>query len=163
MDAMKVLKERRSVRQYLNTPVSKEVLEDIVDCGRLAASGRNVQPWHFVICTDSIRKKRLADITEYGKFIADAPACILVFCEETKYEVEDGAAATQNILLAAKAHGLASCWVAGNKKPYAPEIDALFEAPKGIKLFSCIAIGYSSEQPRPSKKSLHQVMHWEKF
>ena len=44
-EAIRVIKERRSVREYLPKAISKEVLEDIVDCGRLAPSARNLQPW----------------------------------------------------------------------------------------------------------------------
>ncbi|NLY43045.1 MAG: nitroreductase family protein [Clostridiaceae bacterium] len=163
MDALKVLKERRSIRKYTNQPVSKEIIEDIIDCGRLAATARNEQPWHFVVVTDPERKKYVADVTDYGKFIERAPVCVIVFCNETKYRIEDGSAATENILLAAKAHGLGSCWVAGDKKPYAKLLEEYFGAPEGVKLFSIIAIGYPDEQPSPRKKPLNEVLHYEKF
>ena len=163
MDAIKVLKERRCVRKYLSTPISKEIIEDIIDCGRLAATGRNVQPWHFVVVTSSERRQHIAGITEYGKFIADAPVCVAVLCDDTRYYIEDGSAATQNILLAAKAYSLASCWVAGDKKPYADEISKYLGVPNGIQLVSLIAIGYSDEVPIPRKKPLSEVLHLEKF
>lgn len=163
MDALKVLKERRSVRKYIDKLVSRETIQDIIDCGRLAATARNVQPWHFVVVTDPERRKHIANIAEYGKFIEQAPVCVIVFCDETKYIVEDGSAATQNILLAAKAHGLASCWVAGHKKPYTQEVEKYIGVPEGVKLFSFIAIGYSDEEPKPQKKKLNEVLHWEKY
>ena len=163
MEALKVLKDRRSTRKFTNQPVSKEIIEDIIDCGRLAPTARNVQPWHFVIVANPERKQYIANITECGKFIAQAPVCILVFCDDTKYIVEDGSAATQNILLAAKAYGLGSCWVAGHKKPYTDVVEKYMGALDGVKLFSFIAIGYSDEQPTPKKKSLDEVLHWESF
>ena len=163
MDALKVLKERRSIRKYTDKPVSKEIIEDIIDCGRLAATARNEQPWHFVVVTDPERKKYIADTTDYGKFIEYAPVCVMVFCDETKYMVEDGSAATENILLAARAYGLGSCWVAGHKKSYTESIEKYFGAPEGVKLFSLIAMGYPDEQPNPKKKPLNEVLHFEKF
>lgn len=163
MDAIECLKTRRSVRAYEDKPVPKEVLEDIVDCGRLAASAINIQPWVFVVVTDAGMKQRLADTTDHGRFIAQAGACIAVFCQEGKYYLEDGSAATQNILNAARAHGLGSCWVAGDKKPYASEIGRTLGLPEDHKLVSLISIGYPAQTPSPAKKSLSEVLHWDKF
>jgi nitroreductase len=163
MDAIEVLKTRRSVRAYTRAPVPRKIIEDIVDCGRLAPTANNVQPWEFVVVTDPELLRRIAVITEYGKFIADAPVCVAVLSKETKYYLEDGSAATENILLAARAHGLGSCWVAGDKKPYAPENCRLVGAPRGYKLVSLIPIGYPAESPEKSKRPLSDVLHWEKY
>ena len=113
-----------------------------------------MQPWEFVAVTDLEVLRRIANTTDYGKFIADAPVCVLVLCRDTKYYLEDGSAATENILLAARAHGLGSCWVAGDKKPYAAEICRLVGAPQGYKLISLIPIGYPAESPEKSKRPL---------
>ena len=107
--------------------------------------------------------RRIATTTDFGKFIADAPVCVLVLCRDTKYYLEDGSAATENILLAARAHGLGSCWVAGDKKPYAAEICRLAGAPPDYKLVSLIPIGYPAESPEKSKRPLSDVLHWEKY
>jgi nitroreductase len=107
--------------------------------------------------------RRIANITDYGKFIADALVCVLVLCRDTKYYLEDGSAATENILLAALAHGLGSCRVAGDKKPCAAEVCRLVGAPQGCKLVSLIPIGYPAESPQKSKRPLSDVLHWEKY
>jgi len=163
MDAIEMLKTRRSVRAYTSAPIPKKTIEDIVDCGRLAPTANNVQPWEFVVVTDSELLRRIGGATDHGKFISDAPVCVVVLSKETKYYLEDGSAATQNILLAAHAHGLSSCWVAGDKKPFAPEICRLVGAPPGYKLVSLIPIGYPAESPGKSKRPLADVLHWEKF
>ena len=163
MDAIECMKSRRSVRSYRPGDVAPEVLEDIVDCGRLAATAINIQPWHFVVVTDRERLRTIADMTDYGKFIASASACIAVLCEEGKYYLEDGSAATQNILNAARAHGLGSCWVAGDKKPYARDVARYLGAPEDVKLVSLVAIGHPDVIPEPEKKPLSQVLHWETF
>jgi len=90
MDAIEVLKTRRSVRTYKGEPVPKKIIEDIVDCGRLAATAINIQPWEFVVVTDPGMLRRIAKTTDYGKFNADAPVCVLVLCRDTKYYLEDG-------------------------------------------------------------------------
>jgi len=163
MDAIEVLKTRRSVRAFTPQPVPREVIEEIIDCGRLAASANNVQPWEFVVVTDAALRRRLGEATDHGKFIADSPVCVVVLCRETKYYLEDGSAATQNILLAARAYGLGSCWVAGDKKPYAPAICRLLGAPEGSKLVSMVALGYPAEHPEKPKRPVSDVLHWERY
>ncbi len=163
MDAIECMKTRRSVRVYQDKPVPREIIEDIVDCGRLAATAINIQPWQFIVVQDPVMRKKIADTTDYGKFIAQAPVCIAVFCEDTKYYLEDGSAATQNILNAARAHELGSCWVAGDKKPYAPKIGEMLGMPPNYKLVSLVSIGYPIETPNPGKKPLSEVLHWERY
>lgn len=163
MDAIECLKTRRSVRSYKPGSIERSVIEDIVDCGRLAATAVNIQPWVFVAVTDPYKLSQIAGITDHGKFIGNASCCIAVFCEKVKYYLEDGSAATQNILLAARAHGLGSCWVAGDKKPYCGEIAQLLEVPEQYTLVSLIALGYAESVPNPSKKRLGEVLRWESF
>lgn len=163
MDAIECIKTRRSIRSYSRGQIDRSVIEDIVDCGRLAATAINVQPWQFVVITQPDRLAQIAAITDHGKFIADASCCIAVFCGKVKYYLEDGCAATQNILLAARAHGLGSCWVAGDKKEYCRRIAELLHVPDYYNLVSLIAIGYAESTPAPAKKPLSEVLHWEEF
>jgi len=163
MEAIEVLKTRRSVRTYGNEPVDKAVIEDIIDCGRLAATARNEQPWEFIAVTDSGVRSRIAALAPNGPFIADAPVCVVVVCKDTAYYLEDGCAATQNMLLAARAHGLGSCWVAGDRKPYAHAVLEIVGAPKGYKLVSLVTIGHTTASPKPAKRSRSDVLHWERF
>ncbi len=164
MDAIQALRERRSVRAYdERKTVPRDMIETIVDCGRLAATARNEQPWEFLSITDAAMRKRIADITQHGKHIANAPVCIAVFCADSKYYLEDGCAATQNLLVAAWALGLGTCWVAGDKKEYAGEIGNMLGVPADKKLVSLISLGYPASVPTPRKRPLHDVLHWEKY
>ena len=163
MDAIEAIKTRRSIRKYSSREISKDIIKDIVDCARLAPSANNIQPWEFVVITSKIKLRDIAEITDYGKFIENAAACIIVVCKEAKYYLEDGSAATENILVAAKSYGIGSCWVAGDKKPYAREILSLLNFPIGYKLISIIALGYPIEAPKPIKRNLDEVLHLEEF
>jgi nitroreductase len=164
MDAIEALSTRRSVRKYKHDPVSKELLEKMVDSGRLAATALNVQPWEFVVIRDAGMRRKIAEMANYGRFIADAPACVVVLCKETKYYLEDGSAATQNMLVAARALGLGTCWVAGDKKEYADAVRRLVGAPDGYRLISMVSVGYPTEEPvTPGKRALSDVLHWEKY
>ena len=163
MDAIECLKTRRSVRSYKQDSVDPAVIEDIVDCARMAATAINIQPWQFVVVTDRAMLAKIGSITDHGKFIAEAPCCIAIFCEKVRYYLEDGCAATQNTLLAARAHGLGSCWIAGDKKPYCSQIGGLLNVPESHTLVSLIAIGQAESVPSPAKKPLTEVLHWERF
>ena len=164
MDTIEVLQKRRSIRNFTSRVISKKDIELIIDTGRLAPSANNVQPWEFIVVTDAGMRKDIAGLTNYGKFIADSPVCICVFCKDTKYYLEDGSAATENIMLAARAIGLGSCWVAGDKKPYAGKIGEMLNVPSEYKLVSLIAIGHTSDFGSPhGKRQLADVLHWEKF
>ncbi len=165
MEALDCLKKRRSVRRYRKESIPKEILEDIIDCARLAPSARNEQPCEFVAVTDAETLRKIADITDHGKFIKDAAACILVCSRgDAKYYLEDGSAATENILLAAKAHNVGSCWVAGDKKTYCDKIKGLLGIPESFKLISIVPLGYYDiELKPPAKRKLKDVLHWEKF
>lgn len=160
------LKCRRSVRTFQNKNITKKTLEQIVEVARFSATARNLQPWEFVVVTDKNKLSRLAELAENGKFIAQAAACIAVFSIDTKYFLEDGSAATCNILLAATALGIGSCWIAGDKKPYCPQVSVLLNAPVGMKLISLVALGYPQEKgafKMMPKRGLKEMLHWERF
>jgi len=166
MEAMEILKIRRSVRAYKDKPIAKEALEKIVDAGRFAPTARNVQPWEFIVITNPLILKEIAGLAENGRFIASGKACIAVFCSDTKYYLEDGAAATENILLAATSLGIGSCWVAGDKKPYCSRINKLLNTPDSYKLVSLVALGYPESEnsfKAADKRSLEELIHWESF
>ncbi|MFA4889040.1 MAG: nitroreductase family protein [Candidatus Omnitrophota bacterium] len=166
MDAIELIKARRSIREYQDKPIAKEILEKIVDAARFAPTARNVQPWEFVVITKPEMLEKLAGLAENGRFLLQAKACIAVFCNDTKYYLEDGCAATQNILLAAAGFGIGSCWVAGDKKPYALEVSKLLGAKEALKLVSLVSLGYPKAQNAfrlGEKRSLREVLHWEKF
>ncbi len=165
-DFLKFLKIRRSIRVFGHESITKSQLEKIVDAARFAPTARNLQPWEFVVITDKGKLSQLAKVTDNGKFMAQAAACIAVYSIQTKYFLEDGSAATCNILLAATALGIGSCWIAGDKKPYCPEVDVLLNAPANMRLISLIALGYPQEKDcfKPSdKRLLKELLHWEKF
>lgn len=163
MDAIDALRTRRSVRSFTDQPVPKDVVETLIDCGRFAATAINIQPWDFVVVTDEKTRQRIADATDHGKHVAQAPVCVVVFCKSTQYYLEDGCAATENILVAARAMGLGSCWIAAEKKAYAESLRTMLGAPDGYKAVSIIAIGYTQEDPHPPRRPLAEVLHWERF
>ena len=164
MDAIEAIKARASVREYQDKPIAKDLIEKIADCGRLAPTARMEEPWEFIAVTDRKMLNAIADIADHGKFIAASACTVIVCCKETKYYLEDGCAATENMLIAAAGFGIGSCWVAGDKKPYCQKILELLKVPPGYKLVSMIAFGYPQKKQNPKKKkALKEVLHWQEF
>lgn len=164
MEFFEVVKNRKSVREYSGKGVSRELIEKIIDAGRLAATARNEQPWAFVATSDKKTLEKICGMCPNGPFIKDASHLVAVFSKDTKYYIEDCSAATQNMLLAIEALGLAGCWVAGDKKDYAEDIRKIFNAPDGYKLVSMITVGYPGKEEKPHvKRSLKEVLRWEKY
>ena len=166
MEIMQAIKTRRSIREYQNKPVTKDAIKEMIEAARYAPTARDVQPWEFIAITNPDTLTKIGEMAQNGSFIALSKACIAVFCSDTKYYLEDGCAATQNILLAATALGIGSCWVAGDKKPYCSQVSYLLNVPVAFKLVSLIALGYPASKESfkiIKKRDISQLAHWEKF
>ena len=166
MNNLEFLKSRRSIRSFADKKIPPADLEKLIDAARFAPTARNLQPWEFVVVTNKHKLTEFAALAENGRFMDQAAACIAVFCADTKYYLEDGCAATCSILLAAIALGIGSCWIAGDKKPYSGQVNVLLNVPLEIKLVSLIALGYPANKDVfkiTEKKSVNELLHWEKF
>ena len=164
MIVTEVIKSRRSVRKYKDTKIPDAVITEIIECARMAPSGNNIQPWRFVVVTDPEIKKQIASFARWGRFIKDAYACIAVFCSnDTNLKVEDAAAATENIMLAAWHFSLGTCWVNSHQKEHTKSVESLMKCPKNYELMNLIALGYPDETPQQQKKSIEEVMSWNSF
>lgn len=161
MEALEAIKKRRSVRKYTGKPIPREHLEQIVDAGRLAASGSNIQPWEFIVVTDRgmIEKLKVA-----AKWMEKAGAIIAVVMDPaSRWWVEDGSAAIENMLIASTALGYGSCWLEGYTLPREAEFKDLLGVPEEKRLLSLVPIGVPAEWPTRDKKPLEEVLYWEKY
>jgi nitroreductase len=161
MDTLEAIRTRRSIRRYTNEVVPKADLETIVDAGRLAATGSNRQPWDFVIVTD---RAMIAQFKIAASWIKKASAVIVVVMDPvSRWWVEDGAAAIENMLLASTALGYGACWVEGDALPREEQFKIMLGVPPAKRVMALIPIGVAAETPAPEKKPLEQVLHWEKY
>lgn len=158
MELIDVIKNRRSVRKYQDRPIPDDIINDLLDCARLAPTAINIQPWLIGCVTDKTLLERLANLADHGRFIKGSAACFAVFCEKgQKYYLEDGCAATMNIITAAAARGIGTCWVAGDKKEYVEPVRRLLNVPEKYTLVALIPAGYPDEAPKKDKKMLEAV------
>lgn len=111
---IKTIKGRRSVRNYFNIQIPDNDLSSILEAGLYAPSGKNRQPWRFLIIKDVDIIKTIAKSTVYSRFIRNAPIIVLMFAkQDTSYPLEKDmigiGACLQNILLAATEKEYGSC------------------------------------------------------
>jgi len=159
-----VIKSRHSVRNFKPDPVNDLVIRDAIECAARAPTAKNLQPWLFGVIKNKDVLSKIAQTTDNGKFIAEAALCFAVFGEKKeKYYLEDCCAATENLILALQAHGINSCWVAGEKKQYAETIRLLLGVPEKYTLVSLVAAGFPSEMTIAKKKEMKHIVFFEEF
>jgi len=156
MDFMEVVKKRLSIRRYKTDPVPDELLNQVLEAARLAPSGGNTQPWHFIVVKDH-EKKRMLDISDWA---LQAPI-IIVGCTEASGPT-DIAIAFEHLVLSATNFGLGTCWI--GRWGADDEIKKALGIPANMRVLAITPLGYPAESPtsRP-RKPLSQIVHHEKF
>ena len=162
MDIFETIRKRRSVRNFTGETIPQDILEKIVDAGRWAPSGYNRQPWEFIILTN---RDVIAELKIAAEWIEKAGAVIAVVLdpEASKFWLEDGSAAIENILLAATALGYGSCWLQGYTEPHEETFKGLLGVPARKRLLTLIPLGVPVSWPKQKKKSLNDIVYWEKY
>ena len=159
-----VIKSRHSVRKFKPDSVSDIVIKDVLECAAQAPTAMNIQPWLFGVIKNKDILEQIAAIADHGRFIAECPLCFAVFGEKKEtYYLEDCCAATENIILALQAHGVTSCWVAGEKKTYSEQIRKMLGVPEKYSLVSLVAAGNPAEIIITNKKEMKHVVFKEKY
>jgi nitroreductase len=170
MEFADVIATRRSVRHFdSKRAVSDTDVRALLEAGVRAPSAGNIQPWRFHVVRSAAAKERLAAAL-HQRWATAAPVTIVVSVDprpcaarygdrgEQLYSIQDTAAAVENILLAAVARGLASCWIG------AFDEEAVREAIGAVSPVTPIAIlpiGYSAEAAgRPARRPLDEISTW---
>lgn len=155
-DVIDAIRERRSVRGFQTRPVPDATIGRMMECAVLAPSAGNVQAWHFYVVKEDERRKALAAACHRQLFVAQAPMAIVVCADLPRiaarygergtglYVLQDTAAAVQNLLLAATAFGLATCWVGSFADD---QVAAVVGARPGLRPVAVIPVGYPAEEP----------------
>jgi nitroreductase len=165
MDAVEAILSRRVQRAFSDRAVEADKLNNIVEAGRHAMSARNLQPWQFIVVRERETLKNLGALCSTGRFVADAPAAIVVLKDlnNKRWADVDCAQAVQNMADAGWALGLGTCWV-GNFD--AEKIQALLGVPQEWALFTILPFGYQSPAKPPEARPLKprsQMVHYERF
>lgn len=151
-----VIAGRRTIRRFKPEPVTRELLERLVDAGRLAPSAANLQPLEFIVVDETGLKAEVFSCLKWAAYIAPAgdpgpgeePAAYIVTLANTKvrekmFEYDIGAA-MENMLLAALAEGVGSCWLLSIDRD---KLRAVLGVPEDYRVDSVLALGYPAEEP----------------
>jgi nitroreductase len=159
-----VIKGRHSVRKFKPDPVDENFIHDAIECAVHAPTAMNLQPWLIGVIRTKNLLGKIADLTDHGKFIADAFVCFAVFGERNaKYYLEDCCAATENLILGLQANGVGSCWVAGDKKEYADAVRKLLDVPEKYTLVALVPAGLPQDISLTSKKDTKKMVFFDRF
>ncbi len=185
METLKAIEERRSIRNYTEKDLPREIIEDILNCGRLAPSAKNRQPWFFVVAKNEIKNK-IADmminytintdesitrknlgykssVNSTANIIKQAPVLVLIFREKNdSWIVGDNlsiGACVENMCLRATDLGIGSLWI---RDTFCVSNDiAKMLGHTDMELNCALALGYVNEFPkmRP-RKNLENIVEW---
>ncbi len=174
-----IIARRRSVRKYTDKHVEEEKIIRILEAARQAPSGKNTQPWHFIVIRNKEMIIRLAEIDHQQKWMEAAPVVIACLADararidpsvplnvtetspefEVKQVIRDSAVAVQNLLLAAVEEGLGACWTGWYLQE---EIREPLGIPSDKFVTAIVTVGYPAEEPAARKrKPLEEIVRYE--
>jgi nitroreductase len=170
MSFLELAKKRYSVRNYLDKPIEKDKLLQVLEAGRMAPSAVNFQPWHFIIVEDPNIKDQL--YTVYSRdWIKSAPAIIVACGDHQKawrradgksFTDVDVAIAMDHMTLAAADLGLGTCWVCAFNSAQSHKI---LQLPSHMEIIGLLPIGYPAdaadlERHGTKRKPLDEIVTW---
>ncbi len=165
-EVLKTIKNRRTIRRFKPNPIDDEMLQVILEAGRWAPSFSNLQPWRFIVIKDLSTKNLLDKAARESVLhlgINEAPVVILVCVDrriDPLHAIEAGAAATQNMTLAAHSIGLGAGWIGIWGTEAEVSIQKLFKLPETVRAVSLIPIGIPDESPEGHRKPLDELIQF---
>ena len=163
MEVLEAIRTRRSIRSYRSDPVPEELIAKVLEAGQWAASASNAQPWSFVVFTDPEVKRQVTRGFAYGWFLDEAPVGIVVAVNPngSTCPIQDGSLAVGNMMLAAHALGLGTCWI--NPGFQDDRVKEALEIPRDWRLICALSLGYPAESPSKLRKKLKDIAFTEKW
>lgn len=170
-DAITVIHNRKSVRDYTGQSVERDKLDTLLKAGMAAPTAVGMRPWSFIAVTDRATLGILQDGLPYAKMLGKAGAAIVVcalpekaYERKVEFAVIDSTCAGENILLAAEALGLGAVWAAAY--PYHDRMALIrktLNIPDNVIPLNVIPIGYPAGADTPRNKFEPGKIHWEKW
>jgi nitroreductase len=178
MELFEAIRNRRSIRSYTEEEVTDEEMNTILEAATWAPSACNKQSWRFVVVRrpETIEKlyKAASYSTQHQTFVKKAKVVIVVCTDLDIYKtfphkeralslfaIQETAAATQNLLLAAHALRLGACWVSLFSED---QVKETLNLPKNTRPLVIIPLGHTKSKTNPKiRKSLKEVVNYESF
>jgi nitroreductase len=171
MEYYEVIKKRKSMRKYKSDRIPDDVLNRILDAGRLAPSAKNYQPWHFIVIREPEMKKKVAVACRNQHFIAEADTIIcgcalekIAWTRMGNYMASwphDLTIAMEHMILAAASEGLGTCWIGAFDEKMVKDV---LQIPEEVRVVALTPVGYPAEVPRErGRLELKDIVSYEKF
>jgi len=155
MDILKIIKERRSIREFQAKPIPEEIIDKLIEALIWAPSAGNLQARKFYFVFNQEIKEKLVEAAFGQDFISDAPLVIVGFTDEkislryngrgkNLYSICDVSASIQNMMLMAEEEGLATCWVGAFDEN---EVAKILNLSKDLRPIVIVPVGYPDEKP----------------
>lgn len=159
VEFLKFLKERRSIRTYLDKNIPDKEIEMILEAGRWTPSASNKQPWEFIVIKDKEILKEISKVAFYGRHIKRAPVAIAIvgkINQNPNYYIQDTTLVSMNMMLMAWSMSIGTCWTGSLKRDVVKKILGLG---KNDYLLTVLPMGYiKGNIPKPSlRKDLSQI------
>ena len=156
-----IIRTRRSYRSYKPEQITDEQLNAVLEAGTYAPTSRGLQSPFIVAIQDEDLKARLAKMNAEIMGVAtnpyyDAPTYVLVFVPaDAPNGIQDASLVMENMMLAAHAQGLGSCWIHREREMFATEegkeLMQQWGLPEGLIGIAALALGYPNGEPSPAK------------
>ena len=173
MELQKAVRTRRSVRAYRPDPVPEATVEALVELANAAPSAGNLQAREFVVVRDAGMRAALAEVALKQEFVAQAPVVVVVCADPERsaekygsrgkdlFCIQDAAAATENLLLAAHDAGLGAIWVGAFEEA---AVARLLDLPREVRPVSLVPLGWPGEDPPASeRRPLGEILHHDRW
>ncbi len=171
MKVLDVIQKRQSVRKYKEDPIPEKALMRVLEAARLAPSGKNIQPWKFIIVKDKVLKEKLAQASAGQFFMAEAPIIIVgcgfpdnCYARMGRYMKSwsvDVTIALEHLILQAQEEGLGTCWIGSFEEE---EVKAILNIPENVKVLALTPLGYPDEIPRfRGRKNLDEIISYDRY
>ena len=175
VDLFKAIEERRSIRRFKHEPLRDTDLRKILEAGRLAPSGGNLQPWYFIVVRHQETKTALAAAADNQTFIADADTIIValgdpaISAAKLPYTLsptriphkQDPIIPVEHMILAATALGYGTCWIGAFNEE---KVKKILKIPEDLEVIALLPIGISKEHPPPSpRKAFTEIFYKESY
>ncbi len=153
---MKAIYERRSVRQFQDATVSRDLVLEALKAAGWAPSGLNNQPWRFAIIRDAECREALAALTRYSSTLKSAAVLVVVLLDtQTSYDrtkdCQAIGACVQNMLLAFHSMDLGAVWI-GEILKNADRVVEILELPERLELMAVVAVGHPAHHSQKSHR-----------
>jgi len=171
MNVFEAILNRKSIRKYKEDPIPEEVLIRVLEAARWAPSGKNLQPWKFIIVREKHLRQKLAVASAYQSFMAAAPVIVVAcgFPEECyahmgrymKSWPVDVAIALEHLILQAQEEGLGTCWIGSFEEE---EVKALLHVPEKVRVLALTPLGYPDQEPAlKMRKPLEEIISYDSY